>query len=117
MKKKPLFLNLSNVHSEMDDASWLEVRCLKAATKFGSVIRGEWTLQLATEDEGDVHKIPVVNWRSSEAKTIKTIPGLAALAMTLGIRSPEIPLCDGDTGIWKRVAGSSSPEQHTGATE
>ena len=111
-------LPISKIANELDEKSWLEVRCMSSACRSGSVIKGEWILYLATTSEDDgVYKTPVVISRTHETKTIRTVPGLASLAIRLGINFPEIPLCDGDTGIWKRVAGSSSPEQHTGATE
>ncbi|WP_458793054.1 hypothetical protein [Yoonia sp. MH D7] len=103
MKNKSALLVLATVNKELDDVSWLEVECSKAASKSGSVMCGEWTFSLATPVNGtDVHRSRVVVWRTLEAKKITTITGLTALALTLDIRLPVFPLRDGDVGVWTR---------------
>ena len=114
MKPTSPSVPLSKIRTDLDQESWLEVRCLRSGTRSVSGIRGEWTLHLATKDEDDVHKIPVVTWRTHETKTIKTIPGLVALALRLGIDFPEIPLRDGDVSVWTRSGVSASLKQRLG---
>lgn len=115
MKPTSPSLPMSKIRAELDDKSWLEVRCLSSATRSGSVIKGEWILYLARQSENNnVYTTPVVICHTHETKTIRTIPGLAALAMRLRIDLPEIPLRDGDTGIWRRFAVPSWSEQHSG---
>ena len=117
MKPTSPSVPLSKIRTDLDEDSWLEVRCLSSGRRSVSGIRGEWTLHLATKDEDDVRKIPVVTWRTHETKTIKTIPGLVALALRLGIDFPEIPLRDGDVSVWTRSGVSASLQQRLGAAE
>lgn len=93
---------LANVKKMIVNGSWLEVSCLVSASKTGTVMRGEWSFDVITPLDGiEVHKSQVVTWRTLEQKTISTVVGLTALAIDLEIHLPEVPLFEGEVGIWK----------------
>ncbi len=100
---------LGKVKLLIAEGSWLEVSCLESAAKIGTVMRGEWSFDVITPLDGtEVHKSQVVTWRTLEQKTISTIVGLTALAIDLDIHLPEVPLFEGEVGVWKAKATADS---------
>ncbi|WP_371158337.1 hypothetical protein [Jannaschia sp. 2305UL9-9] len=94
---------LCDVEEALDDGGRIEVECLTSAWREGSVWCGEWRLYVCSTDEDakSVREL-LVTQRSREPKVIRSVHGLVRLATDLGIDLPQIPLSEGQMGVWAR---------------
>ena len=94
---------IRGVRKALDDGGRIEVECLISAWREGSVWRGEWRFY-ARPHAGDAKNVRalVVTHHALEPKVVRTVQGLVGLATDLGIDLPQIPLSEGQMGVWAR---------------
>ena len=94
---------LCDVGEALDDGGRIEVECLTSVWREGSAWCGEWRLYACSTDDGaeSVREL-LVTRLALEPKVIRSVHGLVRLATDLGIDLPQLPLSEGQIGVWAR---------------
>lgn len=94
---------IRGVRQALDDGGRIEVECLTSAWREGSIWRGEWRFYARSTDADATNvRALVVTHHALEPKVVRTVHGLVGLATDLGIDLPQIPLSEGQMGVWAR---------------
>lgn len=93
--------NLLGIREDLATWGRIEVECLSTPERRGNSHYGEWQVYIRRlTGMGEVEKAIMVAGTAIEPKLYQTVGGLISLASKLGFGVPQIPLFEGEIGIW-----------------
>lgn len=121
MKVRSPVRNLASMRTDLAEWGTIEVECLKTPSRIiGGTHRGEWVVYCWRMEGNSPERSVMVAARSLEPRIFKTVSGLISLAIELGFTNPQIPLHEGELGIWdfeKQIQPSKLRGGDTGSIE